>query len=426
MKQVWRLVTIGTAWLAFLANVRLPDGRLLPLLALPKGFAGPLSPFLALISLKGALLGLWRRDWLALLAGLAGLFLARQHIKNVTAPHDEFAFAFGADWQTRIPPHLQWRLRAKRYEVRPLTSPSAPVSENTVIGCHHETGESLLADIWQPPTGVPHTGIGIIYLHGSGWHYMDKDFQGTTRPLFHYLANQGHVIADVAYTLAPKATIIPMVADVKRAIAWMKTNATTWGINPDRIVLMGASAGAHLALLAAYTPNHAILDPADIGEMDTAVHGVISYYGVSDAVSGHERLCHIPATPTLLTPWLEKMLKWGGWLAADGRYVEARHMIPLTLGGLPHEEPDMYQLASPLTHVGSHCPPTLLINGSHDIGPDIGQHRQLQAALYRHHIPCVHVEIAGADHVFDLIAPRWSPAAQASLYDVERFLGLIV
>ncbi|HUM71939.1 MAG TPA: alpha/beta hydrolase, partial [Chloroflexota bacterium] len=399
---------------------------LLPLLAIPKGFAGPLSPFLALIGLKGVLLAFWRRDWLALAAGLSGVFFATQHIKKVTAPHDEFAFVFGADWQQRIPPHLQWRLRSKRYEVRPLTSPLATISENVIIGCHQETGEPLLADVWQPPAGIPHTGIGIIYLHGSGWHYMDKDFQGTTRPLFHYLANQGHVIADVAYTLAPKATIIPMVADVKRAIAWMKTNAVDLGINPERIVLMGGSAGAHLALLAAYSPNHPILDPADVSGLDTAVHGVISYYGISDAVSGHERLTHIPPTPTVLSPWVERLLKRGGMLLGDGRYVEARHMIPLTLGGLPHEEPDMYQLASPLTHVGPHCPPTLLINGTHDIGPDINQHRQLHAALYRQGVPCVHVEIECADHAFDLIAPRWSPAAQAALYDVERFLGLLV
>ncbi len=426
MKLILRLLTMTVAWLAFLANRQLPDGRLLPLLAIPKGFAGPLSPFLALIGLKGALMALWRRDWLAFTAGLTGLFLARQHIKNVTAPHHEFAFAFGLDWANRIPHHLKWRLRPKRYALRPLPSSPAPVSANIVIGCHHETGGSLLADLWQPPPGTPHTGIGIIYLHGSGWHYMDKDFQGTTRPLFHHLSNQGHVITDVAYTLAPKATIIPMVADVKRAIAWMKTNATTLGINPERIVLMGGSAGAHLALLAAYTPNHPLLDPTDIRGVDTAVHGVISYYGISDTISGHERLCHIPPTPTLLLPWVEYLLKRAGWLAADGRYVQAHQMLPFTLGSLPHEDPDLYQLASPITHVGPHCPPTLLINGSHDVGPEVNQHRQLQTALYRFHVPCAHVEIAGADHAFDLIAPRWSPAAQAALFDVERFLGLLV
>jgi acetyl esterase/lipase len=68
----------------------------------------------------------------------------------------------------------------------------------------------------------------------------------------------------------------------------------------------------------------------------------------------------------------------------------------------------------------------LLLNGTHDAGPDVEQHRQLHAALYRHNVPCVHVEIESADHVFDLIAPRWSPAGQAALYDVERFLALLI
>ncbi|MCP4358375.1 MAG: alpha/beta hydrolase [Chloroflexi bacterium] len=426
MKRLIRLVTVFLAWLGLLANSKIPDGRFQFLLMPFKFTAGPLSPFLALFSGLGALGGLRRHDWLATLAGAAGLFFAVRHIQKVTDPHDEFEHAFGPDWAQRIPHHMQWKLYSKRYELRPLSSPPADFAQDYVIGRHYETGKPLLADIWQPAADNPRTGIGLVYLHGSGWHYLDKDFKESTRPLFQHLTNQGHLVVDVAYTLAPEATLIPMVADVKRAIAWMKTNADQLQINPERIVLMGASAGGHLALLAAYTPCHPILDPADVVGVDTAVYGVISNYGLSDLVTGHEGMARIPQTPPLLASYLEKLYKHGGMIPENGRYVEAADMIPNILGGLPDEEPEMYQLASPITHVGTHCPATLLLNGTHDFGLDVEQHRQLHAALYRHNVPCVHVEFNSADHAYDMVAPRWSPAAQAALYDIERFLALLI
>lgn len=427
MKRLVRLLVLFVTWLAWLTNVRLPDGRFAWLLAILKGFSGPLTPFLAAAGVLGAVWGLIRRDRLALFAGAAGAFFASSYIQKVTAHHEEFAFTFGPAWEQRLPSHLRWQMRSRRYALQPLSRPPAgPVMIDAVIGTHHETGAPLLADIWQPADDVPRTGIGIIYLHGSGWHYLDKNFQGSTRPFFEYLANQGYVIADVAYTLAPQATLIPMVADVKRAIVWMKTHAASLGINPARIVLMGGSAGAHLALLAAYTPNHPILDPADVASGDTAVHSVISYYGVSDAVTAHEHLTRLARLPARATPLIESVLKQTGLLMTDGRFVEAADMLPNLLGGQPDVALPMYELASPIIHVGPHCPPTLLINGTHDLALHIDQHRQLHAALFRAHVPCVHVELEYADHAFDLIAPRWSPGAQAALYDIERFLALMV
>ena len=63
---------------------------------------------------------------------------------------------------------------------------------------------------------------------------MDKDFQ--TRPFFRHLVAQGHTVMDVAYRLCPEVDIYGMVGDVKRAIAWMKTNASRYGVNPEKIV----------------------------------------------------------------------------------------------------------------------------------------------------------------------------------------------
>lgn len=426
MNRLNRVITLLAAWMALLTNIRLPDGFLLIPLTILKIVGGSFTLFLTVFGGLGALIGLLQRDRLSLLAGLTAVILALKHSKRVIAPHREFEFAFGQDWQQRIPHHLTWRLKQQRYSVLPEKAMSVPFVQDFVIGTHLETGEPILADIWQPPDNVPRTAVAVLYLHGGGWHYGAKDSLQLTRPLFQYLAGQGHLIVDVAYTLAPKATLLPMVADVKRAIVWLKANADRLHINPERIVLVGESAGAHLALLAAYTPNHPILDPADVAQADTAVHGVISIYGVADLVNAVDRLARFRRIHRRLMPQLDRLLRKIHFIPADGRLTDIVDLIPDLMGGRPEAVPDHYQLASPITHVGPHCPPTLLINGTHDAAVDIDQHRQLQAALYRHQVTGVHVELESADHLFDLIAPRWSPAAQAALYDLERFLALLV
>lgn len=426
MNRFVRFLSVLLAFFAWLTNIKVPDGILLIPLTVFKIFASSFALIIAIFSATFTLFSLMKRDKKTFFFGMLGSILAVRHLRRATAVHQEFEFTFGPHWQAQIPHHLAWRLRKNRYTLQPLSSAAVPFVKDFVIGTHTETNDPLLADIWQPRNGTPHTGVGIIYLHGGGWHYFDKDFLGSTRPLFQHLAKQGYLIADLAYTLSPKATLIPMVADVKRAIAWMKTNADNLQINPDKIVLMGNSAGAHLALVAAYTPNHPFLDPSDIDGVDTAVCGVISYYGVSDMVRLHEnlsRFSHEPASiPTFITNLLQKIR----FLPEYGSYIQIKQLVQGVMHGTPEEEYALYQLGSPITHVGKHCPPTLLLNGTHDAGPDLEQHRQLHTALYRHGVPSVHVEYDSADHLFDLIGPTVSPAGQAALYDLERFLSLLI
>jgi acetyl esterase/lipase len=123
-------------------------------------------------------------------------------------------------------------------------------------------------------------------LHGSAWAYGDKDTG--TRSFFRHLAAQGHTVMDVAYRLIPEVDIYGMVGDAKRAVAWMKANAASYGVNPEKIVLGGSSAGAHIALLTAYTPQYLELIPDDVKRADLSVCGVVSYYGNTDLVACYD------------------------------------------------------------------------------------------------------------------------------------------
>ena len=437
MKTVSRILSYLSAFLSALTLIR-PRGKWASLeLGAPKLLAGAWTPFLALAGGLGALIGLARRDRKAVWAGLFGAAVAVRHVVRVTAPNDNggFARAFGSDWQSRIPPELRARMLPKRYTPMPADPPQVPWQRDVVFGTRreneNETGEPLLADLWQPPDGVPRTGLGIIYLHGSAWHYIDKDMG--TRRFFRHLAGQGHVVMDVAYTLAPKAQLHAMVADVKRAIAWMKANAAQYSVNPERIVLVGGSAGGHLALLAAYTPNHPELQPADI-EADTSVHAVVSYYGLPDLRASYDyfRASHgdFPTGETrlgrLLIDRAESLFRRTRILPPYGKLAGQVELLPGLCGGTPDEVPEIYHLGSPINHVGPHCPPTLLLQGAHDMAGMVPDVRRLHHALRKVGATSVYVEFPDTDHAFDLVFPRWSPAAQAATYDTERFLGLMI
>ena len=223
-----------------------------------------------------------------------------------------------------------------------------------------------------------------------------------------------------------------MVADVKRAIAWVKANGAEYGANPERVVLVGGSAGGHLALLAAYTPNHPELDPADV-DADTSVRAVVSYYGLPDLRASYDYFQtgfdHVMVEETLgksVVDGIKAILLRTGILPPGGKYAGYTDLLPNLLGGTPEDVPELYHLGSPINHVGPHCPPTLLLQGDHDLGGMVPDVRRLHRALRGAGVASVCVEFPDTEHAFDLVFPKWAPAAQAATYDTERFLALMV
>jgi len=103
-----------------------------------------------------------------------------------------------------------------------------------------------------------------------------------------------------------------------------------------------------------------------------------------------------------------------------------KNMLAEILGGNLDEIPETYALLSPIEHIGAHCPPTLLLQGSDDVfglAPPVRRfHQDLQAAG----VPAMLVEFPHTEHGFDLLLPQVSPVAQAATYDVEHFLALLV
>ncbi len=390
-----------------------------------------LSPLVAVMGLLGVVLGVLHGNWLAVISGAYASVIAIMYIRAVSRPGSGFDQVFGPDWQAHISSDLKRRMLPHRFGPWNLRHERALHRKDVIIGTHLETGDPILADIWEPPASVPRTGLGMIYLHGSGWHYLKKDF--FTRSFFQHLAGEGHVIADVAYTMAPKAYIHDMLADVHRAIAWMKHNAPSLGISPDHVVLSGGSAGAHLALLAAYAPDHPDLKPADVS-VNTQVCAVISYYGLGDIRLAQEHLLSRYGRLGHKRNRFDRMLMSSGgvigrhigFMPADSSLSGPGYLIPAAMGGTPEIVPALYDRYSPLTYVNPACPPTLLFHGAHDFALDVVQSRQLYTALHQANAPVIYVEFPFTEHIFDLFFSPWAPAFRAATYDTERFLALLI
>lgn len=398
-------------------------GPVLAMLLAPlKLLAGSLAFLAAALGALAVLLGLVSKTPLALLAGGAGTALSARYVRRVTAPHDGFEQAFGAGWQSRMPPKLVSRMLRWRWACHLPSMPEPrwardvifwTLPPSTLLTCAGRTGGSdgrgtrhLLCDIWQPPQGIPRSGLAFMYFHGGSWHEFDKDT--LTRPFFQRLAAQGHVVMDVAYRLYPEVDMCDMVGDAKRAVAWTKANAHRYGVNPERVVVAGGSAGGHLALLTAYTPGHPALTPNDLKDVNTSVRAAVAFYPPVD---------------------LRAYLAYNDYRTIKLGLLELTSpqvVVPGLMGGTPDKVPERYDLLSPINHVSLGCPPTLLLQAEHDhvvpVEPVRALHRELVAAG----VPAVYVEFPATEHAFDLVLPQVSPSAQATLYDVERFLALMV
>jgi acetyl esterase/lipase len=179
------------------------------------------------------------------------------------------------------------------------------------------------------------------------------DKQRESQRMKYRLACQGWVVISANYRLNPEGKFPDFLIDLKRVIAWARSEGLAFGVDPERIFLAGSSAGAHISAMAALTPGRPDLQPG-FEEVETPVQGVIGLYG------------------------------YYGRLNVSG---EAAQAIP----------------SSPIDLAHPDAPPFLLIDAGHDsvIGPE--STKQLLAALETAGSKVARAELPGAEHTFDFL-----------------------
>jgi len=402
----------------FFIQLDIPSEKLPPFGVLAKLIAGALSPIWVVIGVVGAVIGWVYQAFCAIPMGILGAGIMTWFIWSCTRDHNGFEKAFGAGWSDQIPPEQARRMIQKRWRwfLKMKESPETVWERDVPFWTVPDTDRQLLCDIWSRADGNV-SGLGIIFIHGGGWTSMDKDMG--TRPFFRHLTAQGHTVMDIAYRLSPEVDMFDMIGDIKRAIAWMKDNASKFGVNPNKVALVGSSVGGHLAQLTGCAPQHPDLTPDDLKNVDLSVCGIVSSFGPSDLLIEYDhgkvkqRSENRPPYPI------------GTKLEASQEFLFSGR-LDMILGGHLQDIPETYQLFSPITHVHPDCPPTLLIQGDKDMLVPLEITIALYQKLIESGVPAINVVFSGAEHVFDLLLPQISPPAQSALYDVDRFLALLL
>jgi acetyl esterase/lipase len=415
-----RAVSILSLLICSLTLVRPKSGWGRMVLFIPKLFAGT---YIILFSTLGGLtaVGSWflYQDPISLGFGLGATAIGLRYLLRLVTRSRQVARKIVSD----RPPQDEPSSATLPYPLVGLWKDRQDVlwRRDVDIGCNRHTGASILADVWSPPESIEPSGLGVIFLHGSGWHYADKDFG--TRHFFKHLVWQGHVIVDVAYSLAPAVDIFGMMGDIKRAIVWTKYHSQELEIHDDRVVIMGGSGGGHLALLAAYTSDHPRFDPPD-SPSSTSVCAVVSYYGPADLRAQFDRFCELPKLTG--EGWFERQFVNYLENRTGFQVIPVHELLPSLMGGVPKQVPELYDLASPSKYVSGSCPPTLLLQGTHDFSGVASQVIQLHKSLLEAGAVSYLFELPDTEHGFDLYKPGWSPAAKAATFVTERFLATMV
>jgi len=157
-------------------------------------------------------------------------------------------------------------------------NPAADAPQGKVYVYKQPAGQPRQMEIYFPPNHDPATAKvpGVILFHGGGWSGGNLS---QFRVACDYLARRGLVAATANYRMLSKAEANQLpagetrkrvcVTDAKSAIRWFKQHAAELGVDPQRIITGGGSAGGHISVLA--TTNPGLDDPADSRDIDTSV-----------------------------------------------------------------------------------------------------------------------------------------------------------
>ena len=265
---------------------------------------------------------------------------------------------------------------------RTLTYGSAGGTGTSAGGSGTSAGGKPLTLDWYPAQ-QPGLRPCVVVVHGGSWSSGDSR---ELPELNSRLAKDGYTVASVNYRLAPHYRNPAQVEDVHSALDYLRSHATELSIDTNTFVLLGRSAGAQIALLAAYTLQ------------DIAIKGVIDFYGPADMVWGYS----VPSNPMIM----------------DSRKVMSDY-----LGGPYPAVPQNYLNSSPVAFVTPHSVPTLIIHGQQDVLVAYEHSVRLQRKLADSGVRNYLLTLPWATHGFDYTLN--GPGGQLSTYCVERFLEAI-
>jgi acetyl esterase/lipase len=219
-------------------------------------------------------------------------------------------------------------LTARETEVKKVEYPAGYESKIDVVYSIVNDWKGRL-DVYFNPKSLTPTPI-IINIHGGGWNHGTKESQSGFNTFF----KAGFAVANVEYRMVDVAKAPGAIEDIRTAMNDLISHAKELNIDPKRIVLMGGSAGAHLALMGGLLENNRRFDTNCIGKEDMKVAAIISNYAPSDFIDKTDKFYTY-----------KSLLNWMGDKVEDAQFRAS---------------------ISPVTYIAKSTPPVFIVHGNAD------------------------------------------------------------
>ena len=263
--------------------------------------------------------------------------------------------------------------------VQPTPVETAYTVHRDVVFTPAQWPKALLADVYVPEGKGPFPAV--LLIHGGGWYSGDRE---QVHSIAERVAQRGYVVMNATYRLSPGYRFPDAVYDLQQALRWLRGHAAEYKADAGHIGTFGYSAGAHLAAMLGTISNG---DPLDTpyGGPKTRVQAVVA-----------------GGTPT------------------DLRKFPGGTMVPDFLGTTLQEKPEVYTLASPITHITKDDPPFFLYHGGMDMLVPVDHAEDMKTALDAVGVPAELYIIRGREHLTAFLMD-WG-AVDAALDFLDRNL----
>lgn len=250
-------------------------------------------------------------------------------------------------------------------------------------------GTPLRGDLYLPDEGFRKPFPAVVFNHGGGWisgsrRLFNSQYWGE------HLACRGYAFFDVDYRLAPEIKFPQDIRDVKCAIRWLRGNAELYGIDKDKFISMGGSAGGHITAMIATTAHDPFFNPTcdAFPEESVDVQAAIPFYGVYDFTKFYEPF---------------------------GRFLDIGNLY----FGEESPSDEILKKASPVFYAQKTDARFLIIHGTEDPIP-LEQAYEFHNALLSYGKESRLVLIEGATHAFD--GTVWSDFTGEAEEAIDEFL----
>lgn len=255
------------------------------------------------------------------------------------------------------------------------------LAEQTIMNVSYGSDTAQRMDVYLPAGRTTTTTKAIIMIHGGAWIGGDKTEMNQFIPVIKQKMPE-YAVFNINYRLGALPATNPFPTqenDVKAAVNFVLNKAGEYKFNTEKTVILGASAGGHLALLQAYKNNTPKMKAA------------VSLFGPTDIAALYDAYA-------------------GNSLNQFG--------LQLLLNGTPATNAASYNASSPINFVTAQTPPTLLLHGSADPIVPIAQSTALKAKLETAGVPVTMVTYPNAGH------GDWTNATFADAYvQIVSFLA---